>query len=150
MAEIEYTELSGNESILRAVEYLRMLPEWKAKPGKLRSGFVEFGEVISRHLVNLYCNLEGKPLDEKIELSELINPLLQEQVAQGKLLSVVSAVGEYDRQLNCWHLELAMLRDLVNHLLLQFEEDWTSSAAHICRHRFDQLIDSCPFPNIKV
>lgn len=147
MATFEYSELEGNGAILKAVEYLRMLPEWKAKPGKFRTGHVEFCQVLARHLVNLYCTLEGKPLVEKIELSEAIDPLKSEAVAQEQLRSVDSKVTEYDRQLNEWHLELAMLRDLVNELLSQMDGDeWMKSAGHIAGSRFSHLVESCPFP----
>lgn len=38
----------------------------------------------------------------------------------------------YVRQLNEWHLELAMLRDLVDHILGEVEgPDWMTSSAHI-------------------
>ena len=54
---------------------------------------------------------------------------------------------EYTDSLNMWHLELAMLRDVVNQLLFSMEgPEWQSSAAHICSDRFDQLVESMPFP----
>ena len=42
MAGFEYSDLKGNGVLLKAVEYLRMLPKWKEQPGTLRSGFVEY------------------------------------------------------------------------------------------------------------
>lgn len=147
MAGLEYSELQGNECILKAVEYLRMLPKWKEKPGTLRSGFVEYAELLARHLVKLYGDLEGKPISEVIELSESIDPIKAEKVAQVELSNVGDKVKEYDRALNEWHLELAMLRDLVNELLWQMEgEEWMKSASHIAGNRFSQLVETCPFP----
>lgn len=53
----------------------------------------------------------------------------------------------YIRQLNEWHLELAMLRDLVDHILTELEgPDWMTSSAHIAQVRFNYLVDSIPFP----
>lgn len=53
----------------------------------------------------------------------------------------------YIRQLNEWHLELAMLRDLVDHILTELEgPDWMTSSAHIAQVRFKHLVDSIPFP----
>ena len=151
MAASEYIELQGNESILRAVEYLRMLPEWKAKPAKLRSGFCEFGELISRHLVSLYCQLEGKPLEEKIELSEMLNPLRDERLAQDQLQMVLHAVKAYSDKLNAWHLQLASVGELSAHLLSGLDgEGWENAAAHICMERLSELVDGCPFPKIEV
>lgn len=147
MAGLEYSELQGNEVILKAVEYLRMLPKWKEKPGTLRSGYVEYAELMARHLVNLYGKLEGKPLKEVIELSESIDPIQAEKVAQVELQNVGGKVKEYDRALNEWHLELAMLRDLIDHILDELEgPDWMTSSAHIAQERFLHLVESCPFP----
>ena len=53
----------------------------------------------------------------------------------------------YIRQLNEWHLELAMLRDLVDHILTELEgPDWMTSSAHIAQVRFNHLVESIPFP----
>lgn len=53
----------------------------------------------------------------------------------------------YVRQLNEWHLELSMLRDLVDHILGEIEgPDWMTSAAHIAQDRFAHLVESIPFP----
>mgnify|MGYP000874382982 FL=1 len=53
----------------------------------------------------------------------------------------------YVRQLNEWHLELAMLRDLVDHILTEIEgPDWMTSSAHIAQDRFAHLVETCPFP----
>lgn len=54
----------------------------------------------------------------------------------------------YIRQLNDWHLELAMLRDLVDHILTEVDgPDWMTSSAHIVQARFAHLLDSFPFPD---
>lgn len=53
----------------------------------------------------------------------------------------------YVRQLNEWHLELAMLRDLVGHIFTELEgPEWLSSAAHIAGDRLSHLVESFPFP----
>lgn len=53
----------------------------------------------------------------------------------------------YVRQLNEWHLEVAILRDLVNHILSEIDgPEWICSAAHLAQHRFTQLVESFPFP----
>lgn len=54
----------------------------------------------------------------------------------------------YVRQLNDWHLELSMLRDLVDHILTEAEgPDWITSAAHIAQERFSHLVETLPFPD---
>lgn len=54
----------------------------------------------------------------------------------------------YVRQLNEWHLELAMLRDLVDHILTEIEgPGWMTSSAHIARDRFVHLVETFPFPD---
>lgn len=58
---------------------------------------------------------------------------------------------DYDRQFNDWHLELAMLRDMVNHLLSEVDgPDWLTSSAHIAQDRFSHLVETCPFPSKEV
>lgn len=55
----------------------------------------------------------------------------------------------YVRQLNDWHLELAMLRDLIDHILREVDDDcpdWVGSASHIALERFSYLVETCPFP----
>ena len=151
MAASEYIELQGNESILRAVEYLRMLPEWKAKPGKLRSGFCEFAEVISRHLVELYCQLEGKPCEEKLELSEMLNPLRDERLAEDRLQMVIGSLKAYEAKLNAWHLLFSSVGELSSYLLTELDgEGWQNAAAHLCIDRLSGLVDDFPFPKIEV
>ena len=148
MAAIEYSDLSGNESILKAVEYLRMLPEWKAKPAKLRSGYVEFGEVIARHLVNLYCNLEGKPLLEKIDLDELTNPLLQEKEFERAHLDDIAVNQAYAKRLDAWHIELSIVQKGIQLVLDEMpdEDERLGAVSHVMQRRFLELIESCPWP----
>lgn len=53
----------------------------------------------------------------------------------------------YDRQLNDWHNELAMLRDLIHHILAEVEgPDWLTSASHIAQVQLAHLVETCPFP----
>lgn len=53
----------------------------------------------------------------------------------------------YLRQLDAWHLELAILRNVVDHILVELDgPDWMTSAAHIARDRFSHLIETFPFP----
>ena len=53
----------------------------------------------------------------------------------------------YLDHLNHWHLELAMVRDLVQHILEEADgPEWLTSAAHIASSRFSHLVDSFPFP----
>lgn len=53
----------------------------------------------------------------------------------------------YVTQLNDWHLELAMLRDLVSHIFDEIDgPEWQTSSAHIARDRFDYLVETFPFP----
>lgn len=147
MADLEYNDLEGNESLLRAVEYLRMLPEWKAKPGKLRTGYAEFAEVIARHLVNIYCQLEGKTLTEKIELSEQLNPLQEDRVQR----QPDGQLKQYLEQLNAWHLRLAVVRDVVGHVFDELDPDapeWMQSTALLAQEQFSDLVESCPFPKV--
>lgn len=54
----------------------------------------------------------------------------------------------YDSELNRWHLELAMLHDLVAHIFDEMDgPEWATSAAHIAEQRFHHLVESCPFPS---
>jgi hypothetical protein len=57
-----------------------------------------------------------------------------------------SNLDAYMDELGQWHLELAILRNLVNHILLELDgPDWMTSAAHIAEARFSHLIETCPF-----
>ena len=150
MAGIEYNELQGHQSILKAVEYLRMLPEWKAKPGKLRTGHIEYTELIARHLVNLYCSLEGVPLTEKIDLNETLDPMKSERFAQEQLQAVEASVKAYIESLNEWHLKLAAVRDVVGHVFDELDRDspdWMHATASICQEKLNELVETCPFPS---
>lgn len=148
MADFEYTELEGNGSILKAVEYLRMLPEWKAKPGKFRSGHIEYCQLVARHLVNLYCKLEGKPLTEKIELDAALDPLENDRMAEAKLSNINGTLKAYTDDLNAWHLQLAMLMDIIGHVFDELEDvpDWMISTSALCKERLLHLVETCPFP----
>lgn len=144
MAGFEYSDLKGNGVLLKAVEYLRMLPKWKEQPGTLRSGFVEYAEYIARHLLFMYGRLEGKPLEEVANLSECIDPIHADRVSDVKLSAIVD---QYGRALNEWHLELAILRDVVDHILDQLDgPDWVTSSAHLAQRQFSHLVETCPFP----
>lgn len=56
----------------------------------------------------------------------------------------------YFRCLCDWHLELGMLRDLLDHIFSELGDgagpDWLSSSSHIALHRLDFLLNSFPFP----
>lgn len=53
----------------------------------------------------------------------------------------------YVRQLNDWHLELSMLRDLLDHILTSVDgPEWLTSGAHISSDRLAHLVESFPFP----
>lgn len=144
MAGCEYSDLKGNGVLLKAVEYLRMLPKWKEQPGSLRSGFVEYAEYIARHLLFMYGRLEGKPLEEVAHLSECIDPIHDDRVSEVKLSAVVD---QHRQALNEWHLELAILRDVVDHVLDQLDgPDWVTSSAHLAQRQFSHLVETCPFP----
>lgn len=148
MAGIEYIDLQGNEVILKAVEYLRMLPEWKAKPGKLRTGHVEYCELIARHLINLYCHLEGKPLTEKIELNETINPLAQERDERAAQRNEEATLKGFSEVLNKWHLELAIVDTGIDHVVSSIDGDEAMGAiGYVLKNRLHHLVESCPFPH---
>lgn len=54
---------------------------------------------------------------------------------------------EYVRELNRFHLELAMLNDAVSHLFSELEgPEWMTSSAHIFQERFAHLVETFPFP----
>lgn len=152
MAGFEYSELQGNEPILKAVEYLRMLPEWKQKPAKLRTGHLEFSELLCRHLVNLYCTLEGKPITEKIELSDLLNPPLHDQETRVRLSNMDSSIDDYRRRLDAWHLEVSMAVRSLSFLIKQNQSDFDDplgDIAHIVEKRAMHLVESIPFPDFQ-
>lgn len=147
MADLNFTDLTGNNSLLAAVEYLRMLPEWKAKPGKLRTGYVEFAENIAKHLLSRYCELEGKPFLEKMELDVMHNPIAQENEARFALADKEAAFRSYSEKLNAWHLELAIAQKAMEHVFTVVEpEESVGCVAHVLRDRLSQLVDTCPFP----
>lgn len=53
----------------------------------------------------------------------------------------------YVRQLNAFHLELAMLHDGIEHIFQEMEgPDWMLSSAHIFGARFLHLVETFPFP----
>lgn len=53
----------------------------------------------------------------------------------------------YNRELNAWHLELAMLGDLIDHILAEVEgPDWLTSSAHVAQVQLAHLVKTCPFP----
>lgn len=67
----------------------------------------------------------------------------------------------YREALDHWHLELAMLRDAVNHHIVIPEgpDEWWLSLSHILQHRFDELVEQgdkllsdfpkgLPFPSV--
>lgn len=54
----------------------------------------------------------------------------------------------YVRQINEYQLELAMLRDAVEHILGELDgPEWMTSTAHILQGRFSHLVESFPFPS---
>ena len=146
MAANDYIELQGNECILKAVEYLRMLPEWKAKPAKLRAGYVEFGEVIARHLLNLYCSLEGKPFVEKLELDVTTNPLALEREEQAKERSQRQTLDDYRRTIDKWHLELAIVNTGLGHVVSTIDDEPMGAIGHVLTGRLFDLVETFPFP----
>lgn len=53
----------------------------------------------------------------------------------------------YFDKLNRWHLDLAILQSAVDHLVSSLEEsEGVHSTARVLSDRFDQLVQSCPFP----
>lgn len=51
----------------------------------------------------------------------------------------------YAQKLDAWHLELAILRNLVDHILSELDgPDWMTSSAHIARDRFAHLVETFP------
>lgn len=150
MADVDSTVAPDNEAIMKAVEYLKMVPIWKETPGKLRRGHVEFSQVLARQLTYLYSRLEGKDLAQCIELHDSIDPGAEERDQAHRESMMASRVGEYHRLLDSWHLQLAMLRDLVDHILTELEgPEWMTSAAGICQHRFLELIETMPMLTAK-
>ncbi len=60
------------------------------------------------------------------------------------------AEEDYVRELNAWHLELAIVQDVVSHLLTELTGPaWMTSSANIVRNRLEHLVETCPFPSIK-
>lgn len=148
MADSDCIELQGNEVILKAAEWLRMLPEWKAKPGKFRSGHVDYGDLIARHLVNLYCQLEGKPLAEKIELFDAVDPIAQEREERAKDREDQESLKRFFHLLNAWHLELSQVQMGMRRVIGEVDDGDFSAIGHVLNHRFFDLVENCPFPDI--
>lgn len=139
-------ELQGNEPILKAVEYLRMLPEWRDKPAKLKSGHVEFAQVLARYLVNLYCTLEGKSTTEKIDLDHALDPLAEERQASLNAAHQDLGLQSYKAQLDEWHLEISMTIDALRFVAGQVDDEQLSSVTHLAERRADDLLSSLPYP----
>ena len=145
MAEANSTGVIDNEPIMKAVEYLKMVPIWKESPGKLRRGHVEFSQALARQLTFIYSKLEGKDLAECIELHDSIDPVAEERDELRKEHTQGNRIADYRRSLDGWHLQLAMLRDLVDHILTELDgPEWMTSAAGSCQHRFLELIETMP------
>lgn len=148
MADSDYvqTELQGNGAILKAVEYLRMLPEWKRKPGNLRTGHLEYSELIARYLINLYCTLEGKPLSEKIELDKSLNPLLQDLESKQAAMNEKLILDSHYSQLNTWHLDLSIATKGIERVVQDLEDEHMGAIGHVLSRRLTELVELCPFP----
>lgn len=61
------------------------------------------------------------------------------------------AVTEYGKDyleaVNAWHLELAIVEEVVSHLLGQVDgPDWVTSAGHVACLRLRDLVEGFPFP----
>lgn len=53
----------------------------------------------------------------------------------------------YVKALNAWHLELAIVQEVVAHLLAEGDgPEWWGAAGHIVSGRFRDLVEACPFP----
>lgn len=148
MADLDFSDLSGNKPLLAAVEYLRMLPQWKEKPGKLRTGYCEFAEHISKHLLMIYCKLEGKTFDEKMELDDLANPIIAEKAAAFALADRDASARAFVEKLNAWHLDLAIVQKGMEHVLIaaDIQDEGVDCVASVLRDRLSYLVESCPFP----
>lgn len=61
-----------------------------------------------------------------------------------------SVFDAYLKSLNAWHLELAITASALENLTLSSELDILGSPlanlVYILQHRFDDLVESCPFP----
>lgn len=68
MAGSDYTGPEGNGAILEAAKRLAMVASWKEKPHKLTRGHVEYCELLSRHLVEVFRKLEGLPVSARWDL----------------------------------------------------------------------------------
>lgn len=141
-------DLQGNEPIIKAVEYLRMLPEWKDKPAKLKTGHVEFAQLLARYLVNLYCTLEGKTLTEKIDLDHALDPLAEDREATRQANNQDMGLQSYKAQLDEWHLEISMAIDALRFVAGQVDDDRLSSVTHLAERRADDLLSTLPYPSL--
>lgn len=143
MAKRDSIDFTGNGFLMKAAEYLRMVPVWKQQPGKLLSGHAEQCEILSRYLVNHFCQLEGKEPTERYELHDLIAPVHQVQ----PVTETGPALDEYRRQVDAFHLELSMLRDAIGHMLTDLEgPEWQTSTAYILAGRLDAMVEGFPHP----
>lgn len=79
MADLDsLRKLDGNGYLLEAAKMLAMVPEWEAKPGKLKRGVAEQCARISRYLVKGYVQAEGLPDNAKHDLIREIQPAMQD------------------------------------------------------------------------
>ena len=55
------------------------------------------------------------------------------------------ASAEYLSKLNEWHLELAIAVHALEKVLWEIEAEGFGAIGHVLRHRFSELVETCPF-----
>jgi hypothetical protein len=56
------------------------------------------------------------------------------------------AESDYHRELNDWHLELAIVQKALCRVLWAIEDEEFGAMGHVLRNRLHQLVETCPFP----
>jgi len=60
-------------------------------------------------------------------------------------------MSDHAERLNAWHLDLAILADAIEHVLTGIEEpQGLSATAHVLKNRLLELVENCPFPDLKI
>jgi hypothetical protein len=56
---------------------------------------------------------------------------------------------DYHKQLNDWHLQLAIVAEAVHQIALDYpDDDKRNSIFYIVEQRLQDLVGSCPFPTV--
>ena len=56
------------------------------------------------------------------------------------------AETDYHRELNDWHIELAIVEKALCRVLWEIENEEFGAMGHVLKNRLHDLVETCPFP----